>query len=782
MKIKSRHKAPPKYNIVLIITICLLCSQCSSVYKYLEEDEILLTSQEIAIEEEDIADELNTKNDLSALVQPKTNKKFLFHRNRLRRFLKKRKDNPDYEPGRREEYAVLADSSRFNETSEKLKRYLTQNAYFDATVDYEVKYRKQNAQVSYNIALNKRLLVDTVSIWSADTAIQKLLTIHRDEQILKKGQPLSQDLYKSEVNRVVNLMRDNGYASFLPNYIDLIRSDTLGNASIEIFQLYDSLPHPTYHVGPIDVYLNQSNQLGYTNADTVDNIIFHYAGETPYIDVNLLSQKIKFKNGEPYSKSAIDRSRILLGSLPAIRKINITPTPSTSEDTLQYNLELFREQRYAWNTDLSLAYAFVTGNINRAGISGTVGLTDRNFLNRGIEARSELQLGLEATLLTEGASSENAFTNNRNFQFNNRFAIPDFRDLTGSYWVLNKLKIFCNNWYNEFKESGITTARANTQFVGFADYFSYWNVEFDLFQRTQYKNWILRFTQSSVSAWIPSLSQDFLDDNMNNQDLVRSFDPRLITGLGIIPKNIDLQYAKTYRNGRSGFNFLGNIDFSGLEMYAINGLANLLTDHTGGFQIDDLQFAHYAKLNLEARWFKQVNTTQSLHFRAQTGIVRPFGFSGQVPYVAQFGIGGPYSIRAWDIRELGPGASIPDGNIPVTFANKGDFKIELNLEYRFPIWWLWKGAFFVDAGNVWNITSDNPAENLSWNFYDQVAVGAGWGLRFDYYDYFVVRFDFGYRFRQPFNNPQFPDQGQWLFEDIKLLKNTNFVIGVGYPF
>ncbi|HCO85965.1 MAG TPA: hypothetical protein DIT95_20895, partial [Arenibacter sp.] len=77
----------------------------------------------------------------------------------------------------------------------------------------------------------------------------------------------------------------------------------------------------------------------------------------------------------------------------------------------------------------------------------------------------------------------------------------------------------------------------------------------------------------------------------------------------------------------------------------------------------------------------------------------PYGNSSTLPFVKQFFSGGPYSVRAFNIRSLGPGTfnSVEDGTSSF-FDQSGNLKLEANLEYRFPIWSYFKGAIFADAG------------------------------------------------------------------------------------
>jgi outer membrane protein assembly factor BamA len=119
-------------------------------------------------------------------------------------------------------------------------------------------------------------------------------------------------------------------------------------------------------------------------------------------------------------------------------------------------------------------------------------------------------------------------------------------------------------------------------------------------------------------------------------------------------------------------------------------------------------------------------------------------------------------------------------------------KLEGNLEFRFDIFNLFggflkvKGATFVDAGNIWDLKK-NPykpgAEFKPARFYQDIAVGGGFGVRLDF-SYAVLRFDFA----TPFKEPYIADNYGWILKTIKPLsgswrkKNIVFNLAVGYPF
>jgi outer membrane protein assembly factor BamA len=87
-----------------------------------------------------------------------------------------------------------------------------------------------------------------------------------------------------------------------------------------------------------------------------------------------------------------------------------------------------------------------------------------------------------------------------------------------------------------------------------------------------------------------------------------------------------------------------------------------------------------------------------------------------LPFFKQFSAGGPYSMRAWGLRQLGMGSSIQSDTISTTnYRDRfGDMQLEANVEYRFPLATVAgikvASALFADMGNVWNVKTDLRSE------------------------------------------------------------------------
>ena len=87
----------------------------------------------------------------------------------------------------------------------------------------------------------------------------------------------------------------------------------------------------------------------------------------------------------------------------------------------------------------------------------------------------------------------------------------------------------------------------------------------------------------------------------------------------------------------------------------------------------------------------------------------------------------------------------------------------------------------MDAGNIWLINEDEnrPGSQFHFDtFYDQLAVGTGFGLRFDF-NFFVLRTDLGIPLRTPYRQE---DGSKWLTGSGNPFKRSMFYFAIGYPF
>jgi outer membrane protein assembly factor BamA len=193
---------------------------------------------------------------------------------------------------------------------------------------------------------------------------------------------------------------------------------------------------------------------------------------------------------------------------------------------------------------------------------------------------------------------------------------------------------------------------------------------------------------------------------------------------------------------------------------AAGNLASAVSQLTGTEgKIVGQEYSQYTKIDLEYRNYFRISQNPTsgnkIATRVLIGLGMPYGNSSVLPYLKQYGIGGPNSVRAFAPRQIGPGSYNPNDTIPPSirfYDQVGDIRFEANAEYRQDLFPYVKGALFVDAGNVWLVNNDpdRPGGQFALNsFFKQLAVGAGAGIRIDA-QFLVIRLDYAVPLRVPY--------------------------------
>jgi outer membrane protein insertion porin family len=273
----------------------------------------------------------------------------------------------------------------------------------------------------------------------------------------------------------------------------------------------------------------------------------------------------------------------------------------------------------------------------------------------------------------------------------------------------------------------------------------------------------------------------FLQDNPSIQ---KSFEEQFIIGgsFSFVNRRINLG------NNKHSLYINENLDLAG-------NLVSLLTSAFNGsrptsedpYQLLGTTYSQFAMIRNELRYNYKPNAQNQIAWRLIAGLGVPYGNSSTIPYIKQFYVGGPYNIRAFISKSIGPGTYAPPDSVSNTYVDQtGDITLESSLEYRFGIYKSFKGALFVDAGNIWLMNEDpqRPGSEFNMNtFYKQLAVGAGYGFRFDF-NFILLRVDLAI----PLRKPNLPEGQEWVIDDLDIFNKTwrreNMLwnIAIGYPF
>jgi outer membrane protein assembly factor BamA len=266
-----------------------------------------------------------------------------------------------------------------------------------------------------------------------------------------------------------------------------------------------------------------------------------------------------------------------------------------------------------------------------------------------------------------------------------------------------------------------------------------------------------------------SKSQEFNDYLEENPGVQRSFDEQFILGAAY-----EFTYQPSTRRSNDLF-FRGGIDVAGNVLDALYSISGAEPDSMGRYDLLGVPFSQYIRGRVDLRYSLKFNHGSSLVTRFSAGLGIPTGNSEVLPYVKQFYVGGTNSLRSFVARSVGPGSEVPpEGYNDLT----GDVRLEGNLEYRFNFSGSLKGALFMDAGNIWLYNEDPSRPNANFrfdSFLNEIAISAGWGLRWDF-DFIVVRFDFAYSLRTPY----LPEGDRWAGGIEFWRPAVN--VAIGYPF
>jgi len=660
------------------------------------------------------------------------------------------------------EIPAVYNSSSANSSAENMEKALRNKGYFDAEVDFETKQkglRKKKTHITYNITAGKRYYLDGVNFTSNDTSIHRILQEIKSETLLPPGVAVDREIYDEEIRRLTLHLLNNGYANFYTRYFSKFKLDAysadsldhnLKNVELEVLLPKDSSQHKTYSIGKVTVIsMYDENGNPIMEKDSVFNNTHFFVGEGKhFIKLKALDRKIFLREGDIYRLENIDKTRVQLGSLDIFQFINIKRTVSEKADSiLNYEIRLIPKKRQ----EIGVDFEFNNSTINREIASTTSGSFIGTGASLSYKNRNAFRGGEVFTARTEGGlevEPRNNFQLNAwNVNLNFTIDFPKYHDLFKTDNLLIKLLSLPapkkgKSFYKRLKERGVASTSlkynviANTGNYRIDILTGAWGWKF----RPNNK-WNIAVNKVGIDFFEPTLTQLFIDSTLfNNPFLERSFKPQLFTGLLIRDVNF-LYQSGIGRGGKSSILLRGNFEISGAEVL----LVNKLVDKNNPFKLaNKYDFSQYAKLEGDFRYYLKGSGGRMLATRLNVG------------------------------------------DTTTSFYQTGDFKFEVNAEWRFHMFWYFKGAVFVDAGNIWSLNKSDERDGAGLgrgDFFKEMAVNTGFGLRLDV-EYFILRFDLGYKLRNPF-----PDENGdfWVVHINSLQKDLALnkfrgSLSVGYPF
>lgn len=697
------------------------------------------------------------------------------------------------------EEPVLLDSSLTEKSVQNLETYMRTRGYFSSDVECRVDTtrRHRRAEISYHLHQGRPLRIGRLVYDFRDSSLRPIILADTAECLLSRGDVLDIARLDEERERIAGELNNRGYFDFTVNNISY-EVDTLGGDYLADVRMivrptlegYDERGMPqwednaVYRINRINIYPTYDPMLRSTNGFKADALIdtTSYYGLNIIRDVNatprlrnaVLRRTIPLYPNYVYSAEQVSRTYNELISLGFFRNAKVSFTRvdrpdsyvtymnheggddtmlNTREEYLDCDIYCTPALKQSMKVELE---ASTTSTFY--GISATLGYSNSNVF-RGAEAFDvALRLGYEFMYAPDAAkrnAQEIGLTAGLSFP---RFLAPiQPRPNSRVSQPRTRLELSFDHQNRPYYSRNLSSARwAYSWKQGNASSFVLRPVDI---------NWIN----------VKSVNESFLED-IDNKYLRTSFESQLNAGLSF-SYMFNNQASTSRRQAtvlRANFESAGNL---------IQGLERLFSHPAEGkdyYEILGVRYSQYVRADVNVSHKIELGHQMALAGRLFAGVGVTYGNSAgrSIPFDRMFYCGGANSMRGWVPRTLGPG-NHPEVNGTRYPAQVGDVRLEANVEFRFPIWWLFHGALFLDAGNVWYLRDNEdsrPEEVFHFDsFYRQLGFNTGLGLRIDA-KFVILRLDLGLQL----HNPGRPEAQRWIHN----LKWSNMALnfGVGYPF
>lgn len=749
------------------------------------------------------------------------------------------------------EQPVVFDSSYYHKSIEQMEIYLKKKGYYYGDVSGKVHYndKKRKATIEYIVNTGKRYFIDSVYI-KCDN--QSVLTSYnsftRKGLLLRlRGQAFDTEMLDDYRNKVASLMRDDALYAFsyssIDYEVDTTRGDykvalgiRIGDRIIQSPENPDSILRIRYQPYLIrDVYFHIQDSLRFKGdfkayarskgaepvingkINTLDTLFFEDVyfnkdekknrGIDKRIDsINVNRQAYFLFNRKPFIKPIIIESQNYLEknnyykeyylerSLSRLIQLgqfsNVTPVLSEVTGTnyldVHYYLSPAKKQSFSFEPKATNSNGFL-------GVSASVNYNNRNLFRGAENLTFTLSGGFESqpaifdkTLTGQKAKSSARSFNTFEFEPGIKFTLPGLFPIRSTTQLAKR-----------HRAQTIVTAALNYQnrqdFSRKSFQLSYmwrfYGAETQIFQ--------IGFPLLSTIKYVSfNPSADFRErlNNLNDNFLLSTYSDQFIW------QDIKITYeyntlGKKNRTSRTNTFYKVSFDPAGNFLSLFKNKQGI--NENGQRTIFGLGYSQFVRLDNDIIIAQPIGRKKSLNMRFQIGAGIPYGNTlTSLPYDYGFYGGGANDNRGWRSREMGPGGYKYYLDEQRTATQIGDIRLAGSVEFRFDISGYFKGAIFTDFGNIWTWKEDinRPGSNFTNDFYKQIAVSGGAGLRIDF-DFFVIRLDLGI----PLSNPALPKGSQWIFQSrsnfinevesagvdmSKVLKPFTPILhfGIGYPF
>ena len=676
---------------------------------------------------------------------------------------------------------VIYDQALTDASVRQLHTALVNRGYMDATVEADTTVRRggRKIDVTYRIATGTPHRIASLAYDIADTALARIVAADSAACLIPVGGALDRNLLDSERGRITSLMRDNGYYSFTKEYVSFVADTVRGSRDVDL-TLRVRAPRGAatataattatrHRIASVTFVTDADNPVaGMRDTVRYGDVDVVY-GPDRYLRPAALEEKCYIVPGQPYSARDVDRTYEALARMGILRYVNIEMQPAgvvDGEQWLDAVVSLGRNRKQAVSVELD-------GTNSEGDLGAGLSLTyQHRNLARGSEMLSAKLRGAYESIsgnldgLINDRYTEVAAEVGITFpQFEFPFLSKRFKKRV---WAATEFAVSFN--HQERPEY--------TRLIFGASWKYKWQQRKSDFQ--------LRHTFDLIDinvVRLPRSTMDFLDEIAPNNPLLRySYEDHFIMRLGYTFYRTNRRIPTATSNAFAIQPYVSTLRVSGETagnlLYAISSVDGQKRSD-GVYKLFGIQYAQYAKADFDYTYTRNFNSRNALAVHVGAGVAVPYGNSSMVPFEKRFYAGGANGVRGWGVRTLGPGAYDSRNSVRDFINQCGDIRLDLSIEYRAKLFWVFEGALFVDAGNIWTIRSyeNQPGGVFRFDrFYKQIALAYGAGIRMDF-TYFLLRLDLGMKAHNPAAG-----QEPWPLIHPRWSRDANFHFSVGYPF
>ena len=670
---------------------------------------------------------------------------------------------------------------------------LKNNGYFRGSVTYEDVPQKdpKKGKIAYHIHLDSLFTYDSIAYVGFPDTPRQLLDSTGFEALIRKNAPFSISDMENERNRIATLLRNNGYYYYTPSYTTYL-ADTVAvaNRTQLRIQLADDLPDGAmrqWYIGDIAIHFRHTMREELTDSIHRRHLSMFFNGKKPPIRPRVVLKNMRLFPRQTYSLEKYQETAAKINATGVFSAVDFMFTPRMN-DTLDLRLNCTFDKPY----DFYFETNFNARTIGRYGPELKVGFTKRNAF-RGAEL---LDINLHGNY--EWQKGSNGKSSMNNYQYGIDASI-EFPRIIAPFYNSDRTRRQGGNRLRRrrFFSTPTTFAKLSADVIQHPSYYKMnivsgeWTYRWQpsVQKRHEFSPLTLKYQHISHAT------DTFRLLLLNNLYMATAMDDQFI------PK---MRYTYTYTSPtalRHPIRWETTVEESG----NLTALYDVVIQGNKWNQKEKTLFRNpYAQfLRLETDFTKtwQLSVNSQLVGHLNGGVIFSYGNIEEAPFSERFYTGGANSVRAFTVRGIGPGGSIDlTGNKQFAYLmQNGDIKLLGNLEFRTRLSGNLHGAVFLDAGNVWKLSTSQaePNENYTdeqldfFNKYtennklaqfrvsrllDQTALGTGVGLRYDL-GFLVIRLDWGVALHLPYDTGHSGYFNWGKFKDAQALH-----FAIGYPF